>query len=40
MITFRDSNKSFRLEGDLLKLITNYKFNADHSSSQDKKINL
>ena len=23
MITFRDSNKSFKLEGDLLKLITN-----------------
>ena len=38
MITFRDSNKSFRLEGDLVKLITNYKFNADHSSSQDKKL--
>ena len=38
MITFRDSNKSFRLEGDLLKLITNYKFNADHSSPQDKKL--
>ena len=38
MITFRDSNKIFRLEGDLLKVITNYKFNADHSSLQDKKI--
>ena len=38
MITFRDSNKSFRLEGDLLKLITIYKFNADHSSPQDKKL--
>ena len=38
MITFRDSNKSFKLEGDLLKLITNYKFNANHSSPQDKKI--
>ena len=38
MMTFRDSNKSFRLEGDLLKLITNYKFNADHSSPQDKKL--
>ena len=37
MITFRDSNKSFRLEGDLLKLITKYKFNADHSSPQEKK---
>ena len=38
MITFRDSNTSFRLEGDLLKLITNYKFNADYSSPQDKKL--
>ena len=38
MITFRDSNKSFRLEGDLLKVVTNYKFNADHSSPQDKKL--
>ena len=36
MIVFRDSNKSFRLEGDLLKVITNYKFNTDHSSPQDK----
>ena len=38
MITFRDSNKSFKLEGDLLKLITNHKFNAGHSSPQDKKL--
>ena len=38
MITFRDSNKSFKLDGDLLKLITNYKFNADHSSPQDEKL--
>ena len=38
MITFRDSNKTFRLEGDLLKVITNYIFNADHSSPQDKKL--
>ena len=38
MITFRDSNKSFKLEGDLLKLITDYKFNANHSSPQDKKL--
>ena len=38
MITFRDSNKSFILEGDLLKLITNHKFNAGHSSPQDKKL--
>ena len=38
IITFRDSNKSFKLEGDLLKLITDYKFNGDHSSLQDGKI--
>ena len=38
MITFRDSNKSFRLEGDLLKVITNHKFNVDHSSPQDTKL--
>ena len=38
MIVFRDSNKSFRLEGDILKVITNHKFNVDHSSPQDKKL--
>ena len=38
MITFRDSNKTFRLEGDFLKVIINYKFNVDHSSPQDKKL--
>ena len=38
MIVFRDSNKSLRLEGDLLKVITNYKFNVDHSSQQDKRL--
>ena len=38
MITFRDSNKTFRLEGDLLKVIINYKFNVDHSSPQYKKL--
>ena len=38
MIVFRDSNKSFRLEGDLLKVITNHKFNVDHSNQQDRKI--
>ena len=37
MITFRDSNKTFRLEGDLLKVITIYKFNVDHSNQQDRK---
>ena len=38
MMVFRDSNKSFRLEGDLLKVITNYIFNVDNSSPQDKKL--
>ena len=38
MITFRDSNKFFRLEGDLLKVITNHKFNVDHSNQQNRKI--
>ena len=38
MITFRDSNKSFKIDGDLLKLVTVYKFNADHSTPQDKKL--
>ena len=38
MITFRDSNKTFKLEGDLLKVITNYKFHVDHANQQDRKI--
>ena len=38
MLLFRDSNKSFKLEGDLLKLKTNYKVDADHSSPQDNKL--
>ena len=38
MITFRDSKKTFKLEGDLLKVITNYKFNVDHYNQQDRKI--
>ena len=38
MIVFRDSNKTFKLEGDLLKVITNHKFNVDHSNPQDKKL--
>ena len=38
MITFRYSNKTFKLEVDLLKVITNYKFNVDHSNQQDRKI--
>ena len=38
MITFRDSNKTFKLEGDLLKVIINHKFNVDHSNQQGRKI--
>ena len=38
MITFRDSNKSFKLDGDLLETITNYDFNVDHSNQQDRKL--
>ena len=38
MFTFRDSNKSFKLDGDLLKTMTNYNFNVGHSNPQDRKI--
>ena len=37
MIIFRDSNKSFKLDGDLLETIANYDFNVDHSKQQDRK---
>ena len=38
MSTFRDSNKSFKLDGDLLEAITNYDFNIGHSNQQDRKL--
>ena len=38
MLTFRDSNKSHKLGGDLLKTITNYDFNVTHSNLQDQNI--
>ena len=38
MLIFRDSNKSFKLEGDLLETMTNYDFNVDHSNQQDRKL--
>ena len=38
MITFRNSKKTFILDGDLFKVVTKYNFNADHSSPQDKKL--
>ena len=36
MLTFRD--KSFKLDGDLLKTMKNYILNAGHSNLQDQKI--
>ena len=38
MLTFRDSNKSFKLDGDLLEAIINYDFNIDHSNQEDRKL--
>ena len=38
MLTFTDSNRSFRLDGDLLKTMTKYVFNVDHSNQQDRKL--
>ena len=32
MLTFRDSNKSFKLDGDLLETMTNYDFNVSLSN--------
>ena len=38
MLTFRDTNKQFKLKGDLLEMITNSKFNVDHASLANKKL--
>ena len=38
MLIFRDSNKSFKLDADLLETMTNYDFNVDHSNQQDRKL--
>ena len=38
MLTFRDSNKSFKLDGDLSETIKNYDFNVDHSNQQGRKL--
>ena len=38
MLTFRDTNKSFKVNEDLLKTTINYNFNVDHSNPQDRKI--
>ena len=38
MLTFRHSNKSFNLDGNLLKTMTNYNFKVSHSNPQDQKL--
>ena len=38
MLLFRDSIKSFKLDGDLLETMTNYDFNVSHSDPKDQKI--
>ena len=38
MLIFRDSNKSFKLDADLLETKTNYDFNVSHSNPKDKKL--
>ena len=38
MLTFRETNKIFKLEGDLYKVLTDYKFNVDHSNKQNRQI--
>ena len=38
MLLFRDSKKSFKLDGDLLEAITNYDFNVSHSNPKDQKL--
>ena len=38
MINFRDSKKTFKLDGDLLETITNYDFNVSHSNPKDQKL--
>ena len=38
LLKFRDTNKQFELKGDLLKMITNDKYNVNHASLSDKKL--
>ena len=38
MITFRDSNKPFKFDGDLSETMTNYDFNVGHSNPKDQKL--
>ena len=38
MLTFRDSNKSFKLDGVVLETMNNFDFKVSHSSPQDQKL--
>ena len=38
LLTFRDSNESFKLDGDLLETMTNYDFSVNHANPQDQKL--
>ena len=38
MLIFRDSKKSFKLDGDLLETMKNYDFNVNHSDPKDQKL--
>ena len=37
-LVFRDSNRSFNLDGDLLETMTNYDINVSFSNPQDRKL--
>ena len=38
LLTFRDPDKTFELQGDLLKMITSKNYNVDLGNSQERKI--
>ena len=38
MLLFRDSKKSFKLDGDLLETMTTYDFNVSHSDPKDQEL--
>ena len=38
MLAFRDSNISFKLDGDLLETRANCDFNVNHSNPKDQKV--
>ena len=37
ILTFRDGNKSFKVDGEILETIKNYDFNVNHANPQDQK---